>query len=149
MRSVRVDGFTLVELMIVLAIIAILASLSAVIYADALEEARTTSAIAEIRMIEKEVMVREADGALPDSLSEIGLGGILDPWGHPYQYLNFATAPPGARRKDRFLVPLNTSFDLYSMGRDGKSKPPLTASDSHDDVVRAGDGGFVGPASEF
>ena len=46
-------------------------------------------------------------------------------------------------------VPLNTDYDLYSMGRDGKSKTPLTASESHDDIVRALDGEFVGLASEF
>jgi general secretion pathway protein G len=52
-------------------------------------------------------------------------------------------------RKDRFLVPLNTDFDLYSVGRDGESVPPLSAAKSRDDVVRAANGAFIGLASKF
>jgi general secretion pathway protein G len=52
-------------------------------------------------------------------------------------------------RKDRFLVPLNTDFDLYSVGRDGESVPALTAAKSRDDVVRAANGSFIGLASKF
>ena len=52
-------------------------------------------------------------------------------------------------RKDRFLVPINSDFDLYSMGADGASVPALTAKASRDDIVRAADGAFVGLASQF
>jgi len=52
-------------------------------------------------------------------------------------------------RKDRFLVPINTDFDLYSMGKDGESVPALTAAKSRDDVVRAANGAFIGLASKF
>jgi general secretion pathway protein G len=55
----------------------------------------------------------------------------------------------GGARKDRFLVPINSDFDLYSMGKDGQSAGPLTAQKSHDDVIRANDGGFYGLASNF
>jgi len=55
----------------------------------------------------------------------------------------------GGARKDRFLVPINSDFDLYSMGKDGQSVGPLTAQKSHDDVIRANDGGFYGLASNF
>ncbi len=55
----------------------------------------------------------------------------------------------GQARKDRFLVPINSDFDLYSMGKDGDSVGPLTAQKSHDDVIRANDGGFYGLASNF
>ena len=50
---------------------------------------------------------------------------------------------------DRFLVPLNSDFDLYSMGRDGESVAPLTAAKSREDVVRAANGAFIGLASKF
>jgi general secretion pathway protein G len=56
---------------------------------------------------------------------------------------------PSQPRKDRFLVPINTDFDLYSMGRDGESVPALTAAKSRDDVVRAANGSFIGLASKF
>ena len=55
----------------------------------------------------------------------------------------------GKMRKDRFLVPINSDFDLYSMGKDGKSSPPLTASASRDDIIRANDGAYVGPAEGY
>lgn len=56
---------------------------------------------------------------------------------------------PTQPRKDRFLVPINSDFDLYSMGKDGESVAPLNAAKSRDDVVRAANGAFVGLASKF
>lgn len=55
----------------------------------------------------------------------------------------------GNARKDRFLVPINSDYDLYSTGKDGQSLAPLTAKGSSDDVIRANDGGFIGLASNF
>ena len=55
----------------------------------------------------------------------------------------------GHARKDHSLVPINTDFDLYSMGPDGRSSPPLTAKASRDDIVRANDGAFVGVAADY
>ncbi|NOS79612.1 MAG: prepilin-type cleavage/methylation domain-containing protein, partial [Nitrospira sp.] len=55
----------------------------------------------------------------------------------------------GGARKDRFLVPINSDFDIYSMGRDGQTVAPLTAPKSHDDIIRASDGGFYGLAAYF
>ena len=55
----------------------------------------------------------------------------------------------GKWRKDRFLIPLNTDFDLYSMGKDGITNAPLTAEASWDNVVRANNGGYVGLAHRY
>ncbi len=55
----------------------------------------------------------------------------------------------GKARKNKSLVPLNTDFDLYSMGPDGKSKPPLTVKVSDDDIIRANDGRFIGIAKDY
>jgi len=55
----------------------------------------------------------------------------------------------GDARKDRFLVPINSDFDLYSVGPDGKTQAPLSNPDSLDDVIRAADGGFYGLAENF
>jgi general secretion pathway protein G len=52
-------------------------------------------------------------------------------------------------RKDRFQVPINSDFDLYSMGPDGQSMPTLNAPVSRDDILRANDGAFYGIAEEF
>jgi len=55
----------------------------------------------------------------------------------------------GQARKDRFLVPLNSDYDLYSAGKDGESRPPLSAQMSQDDIVRANDGAYIGLASQY
>jgi len=51
--------------------------------------------------------------------------------------------------KDRSMVPVDSDFDFYSMGPAGQSRPPFTAKASRDDIVRAGDGGYFGKASEY
>ncbi len=52
-------------------------------------------------------------------------------------------------RKDRFLVPINSDYDLYSMGPDGETHKSLNVGAGKDDVIRAADGGFYGPAEKF
>ena len=58
-------------------------------------------------------------GQWPATLADIGKGGAKDPWGRNYRYHPFADGIPTNARKDRFLVPLNTTYDLFSKGRDG------------------------------
>jgi general secretion pathway protein G len=92
-------------------------------------------------------------GRLPATLDEIGEQNVTDPWGNPYEYLVIFGLDKqeidGKLRKDRFLIPLNTDFDLYSIGRDGMSVAPLTAEESWDDIVRANNGGYVGLAHKY
>ncbi len=250
-------GLTLFELLVAMTISGILSGIAVVGYGNALHRARVAKAIAEIRMMEREMAKYELDyGFLPDTLAEIAWRA-KDPWQRPYQYLRIQFKaggngsgngsgsgdghgnspppsgdadrsglgggngggsgsggnggggngggggsgsggggngggnggggngggnggggnggggnggggngggngsggnsggcagghghPPGAR-KDRFLVPINCDFDLYSVGPDGESKIPLTAKQSHDDIIRAGDGAYVGVASDF
>lgn len=146
-------GLTVVELCIVMAILSTLAAIAIPAYRDVIERARIIKAIADIRALEGEIAVFETTrGRLPTNLVEIGRGSLLDPWAKPYAYLNFAAAGPGAKgamRKDRFLVPLNSTYDLYAKGKDGQTQPPLTTRVSWDDVVRANDGGYVGLASSY
>jgi general secretion pathway protein G len=52
-------------------------------------------------------------------------------------------------REDKNLHPLNSDLDLYSIGPDGKTNLPLTAKASHDDIIRANDGGYFGVASNY
>ena len=47
------------------------------------------------------------------------------------------------------LVPLNSTYDLYSKGKDGASASALNAHASGDDVIRANDGGYIGLASGY
>ena len=71
------------------------------------------------------------------------MNGMEDPWGNPYVYANHDVVPPGHRRKDHSLVPINSDYDLYSKGEDGASAPPLTANSSKDDIIRGRDGGLL------
>jgi len=194
----RQQGFTIIELMIALAIVGALAGLAIPNYLGFLDKARVARAIAEIRYIERVIDSYEAAyDSLPNNLAQAGAGDMVDPWGNPYEYLNIAalTLPgngggneggggngngggggggngggnntfhwfepdsayaagagngsAGRPRKDRFLHPINSDYDLYSMGKDGESVEPLTAQKSHDDVIRGNDGSFVGLAVEF
>jgi general secretion pathway protein G len=146
----------LIELLLVLVIAGTLASLGLIKIQDVIERARVAKAIGDLEAMQVELLGFESDDdSLPSTLAGIDRDDYLDPWGHPYRYLRFPTGrrgggggPPGAR-KDRFLVPINSTYDLYSMGKDGVSQPPLTAKDSHDDVIRANDGGFVGVAARY
>ncbi len=145
---------TLIELMAVLAIVGILTGMTTEKVAGVRYQAEVAKAIGDIQAIEVDIATYEADGGLlPSSLDEIGRGELLDPWGRPYVYYPFppahGSAPPAGSRRDRFLVPINTTYDLYSVGRDGGSSTPLTAQSSLDDVVRGDDGGFVGLGSKY
>ena len=158
-------AFTLIELLAVMTIIGILSSLAVPRFSDTIERARVAKAIGDLRAITVELLSLDS---LPPTLAAISRQNMLDPWGRPYQYLKF-TCPgggggggrgggggggrgscvPAGARKDRFLVPINSQFDLYSLGRDGNSAPPLTAKASRDDVIVANDGGYIGLARNY
>jgi general secretion pathway protein G len=134
----------------VLAVIGILSSLAVLLYYNFTYQAQIARAVADIAVLSSEISTFEMmNERLPNNLAEIGRAALLDPWGNGYQYLNFSLGPVGQQRKDHALVPINTDFDLYSMGRDGASQPPLTASASRDDIVRANDGQYIGLASGY
>ncbi len=144
-------GFTLVELLITVSIILTIAALAVPNLLSALNQARIARAVGDIHAIGTDIQGYEViNKTYPNTLADIGDGNLNDPWGNPYQYLNFANAKgKGQMRKDRFLVPINTFFDLYSMGPDGNSVAPLTAQASQDDIIWANDGDFVGLASDY
>jgi len=148
------NGFSLVEMLIVVALIMTVSALVVPMLTESLEESKKTSTVNDLEWIAGMLLAFEVEyGRLPDSLEELFRPQAVpvDQWGNEYQYLKIrgGSAPPGQRRKDRFLVPISSDFDLYSMGPDGRSAAPLTASSSRDDIIRANDGAYYGPADEF
>lgn len=149
----RSKGFGLLELMVVLVIISLLASVAVPGYDRYVQRAKIRAAIGDIGKLSlaiEEYRLRNMD-RIPMTLAELGMEIPNDPWGRPYEFLNIRVGGPGAAglRKDGKLNPLNTDFDLYSRGRDGSSKAPLSAAASRDDVVRANNGAFIGLGEDY
>jgi general secretion pathway protein G len=112
------------------------------------ERARVARAVSDIGTLSLKLHRWQRDtNTLPASLAEASLGGD-DPWGRPYVYVR-ADAGRARLRKDRERAPLNTDFDLYSLGPDGESALPLPAASSLDDIVRAADGAYIGVAVNY
>ena len=112
-RRVEPKGFTLLELLIVLAIIGTLASIAISTYHGTIQKAKTVKAIADIKNIATTLDNFYQDNQVyPDTLEQVGLGGLRDPWGNPYQYVNIATAPHQEWRRDRNNKPINSFYDL-------------------------------------
>jgi len=141
----------LVELVLVVAIMGILASVATMSYSHYINKARMISVITEVHDIERSILIyKELSGELPPSLATIGMDRLRDKWGHPYEYLRIQDAKnKGQVRRDRFNNPLNTDFDLYSKGPDGRTQMELNAHFARDDIVRANNGEYVGIASEY
>ena len=150
----RVSGFTLIEIIIVCGLIGTLSMIIVPRLLGYTEKNRGLEAIVDITKISLDIDQYIMDsGTPPDSLADLGADTMRDPWGRPYQYLKIADSTDpgmeGHRRKDHSLVPVNSDYDLYSMGPDGKTGAPFTDSKARDDIVRASNGGYIGPVSEF
>jgi general secretion pathway protein G len=240
-------GYTFIELMMVVAIIGVLASVSATSYSRYIEKVQITKVIVELRNIEKAITAYYAvRGSYPASLADIGFGNVVDRWGNPYEYMRVqdsddvtggngdngggngnsgsgssgsgsggagnngksakgASLPvegvniaclslaclsvaegdvtclnvagvnivcldvvspntahadqssdkgnggsgKGKLRRDRNMNPINSDYDLYSMGKDGETSTQLNSTKGKDDIIRALNGEFVGLASDF
>ncbi len=123
----RSAGFTLIEILVVMVILAILATVVVPRLMDAPDKARTTKAQQEISGIASALQLYRVDnGSYPSTEQNVEAliakpggepaannwksGGYInklprDPWDRPYQYLS-----PGQ----------HGDFDLYSLGADGK-----------------------------
>ena len=136
--------------MVTVAIIGIIAAIATVVFQSFADKARVKKATSEIAAIQTKIKAYEAyEGSLPNSLSDLDDFNMSDPWGNPYQYNALNNITPGERRKDKNLVPLNSDYDLWSNGKDGDSKPPLTAKVSYDDIIRANDGAYIGLGKDY
>lgn len=123
--STRQNGFTLIELMVVLVIIGVLAALIVPNVLDRADDARGTAARTDVNNIVQALKLYRLDNQRYPT-TEQGLEALIrkpsaspvpgnwrpyldklpnDPWGRPYQYLN-----PGVKG----------DIDVLSLGADGK-----------------------------
>ena len=149
----RSAGFTLIEIIVAMAILGALAAIAVPQFSTYRNNARLAQAYADIRNIDLAIRKYKAEnGDWPADIAALGMVDLpTDPWGNAYVYLKIEGVPSasGHARKDHFLVPLNSDFDIYSKGANGTTSVPITATQSQDDVLRANDGRFVGLASAY
>jgi general secretion pathway protein G len=123
-KSKIVRGFTLIELMIVVVILGLLATMVMPKILDKPEQARRTKAKVDMRSLESALALFKTDTGRFPTTSEglqalVGNAGLrgsakdgylervpADPWGNRYIYLS-----PGVHAKD---------YDLVSYGKDGE-----------------------------
>ena len=149
---IRAAGFSLLELVIAIAILGLLTAIAIPTYNGYIAEGEMHKIVREMQGIELLVKNFYTDNdRYPDTLAEVG-GDLNDNWGNPYQYLAIEGGGSEAQnnaRKDHNLHPINSDFDLYSSGADGKSSKPLTAGASKDDIIRANNGSFYGYGKDY
>ena len=148
-------GITALELIIVLGLLSTMVLVAVEAYDTSRQKANVEQAISDIKDIEIAIenYYMENNYTYPSSLADIGMQDRKDPWGNTYNFLNIAALPDKGNdpktRKDKNLFPLNSDYDLYSMGEDGKTKISLTDTESQDDVIRANNGSFIGIGSDY
>lgn len=143
-------GMTLMELMVAVVVAGLLAAVGIPSYNAYVNRARVAVAISDIGSMSAMLYRWQlATRNFPETLAEAGLDGRLDPWGRPYRYLNIETAKPADVRRDRNLRPINTDFDLYSVGPDGETQTQLLGAKARDDIIRANNGQFIGVAQDY
>jgi len=145
----RQRGVTLLELMIVAAAVVMLSAFAIPAFNGYIERSRTSRAIGDIGSISLQLYRWQLNTrSFPASLADAGIVAT-DPWGRAYAYTRVEGTPQNQLRKDHNLHPINTDFDLYSVGPDGNSQKPLTAGPSRDDIIRANNGAYIGVAANY
>jgi general secretion pathway protein G len=139
-------GFTLVELLTVLAILGLLATIAMPAYENMKQKTKVANGLSDLRGVDALIAGYVVDhGNLPSLLTDLPTPVYKDPWGNSYIYYNIKNnTPPGAPYVDiDGVTPLNEDYDLYSQGRDGNSSNDLSGVLSQDDIIRVNSGSMV------
>lgn len=149
--DVKRPGFSLVQLLVTVAIVGLLAVAGIPTCTSIIQGQKVGNAITDLSRIGQAAIAYQLrTGVLPRTLDDLDNIPLHDPWVRKYQYTNLSNAKSkGVARINIRQSPINTLFDVYSLGEDGESVSQLTAISSGDDVVWARDGQFIGLASEY
>ena len=150
-----IHGFTLVELLVVLTIVAALVTMAFPIVYEFRDKSRSSRAAIEIRGLEKDIISFATEKGRYPLTAEVAaassttnpilvpLKNLLDPWGNNYEYKS-------ANTRTYYGAPINTDFDLWSYGpKKGAADNSIVDPDSLDDIVRAKDGSFNELAEKY
>jgi general secretion pathway protein G len=138
-------GFTLVELLMVVAIIGVLATLSIPLFTSYINKTKNAKAMTEIRNLSTEISSYNLDrGSFPEALTDLRPGPFNDPWLRGYEYINIANHPGTELMDKPNFFALNKDYDLFSKGADGDFVRTGGNPLNLDDIVRANDGAFIG-----
>ncbi len=160
-------GFTMIETLMSLAILGVVLAVALPSFKSYQKNTLVAQCEADLSDIAMRLEKFKAfNYSYPWNLSD--LGNIpSDPWGNAYQYLELSNVndkngkvkvdlagdkikgPKPKARKKKNLKPLNSDYDLFSTGEDGRYKANLSAADSLDDCIRADDGAFIGLAADY
>ena len=103
MRTERRDGFTLVEILVALAVVGILVVLAAAAGFRNVQRSRQAEAMVEMRDINTAIsLYATTNGRYPKTIGAATTETRADPWGHAYSYSSDGN-----------------SFELRCLGRDG------------------------------
>lgn len=148
-RSSREQGFTLIELLLIVIILGVLVSMLLPSFGKIMDSVRVTRCVVELSKIQIEIEAYFIENdVLPPSLDVLVMNVEEDVYGNPYRYHVIDTNPAIARQNE-FFVNLNTSYDLYSVGKDGVTSQVIDDPESLDDIIVAADGGFIGLGADF
>ena len=149
-------GFSLLELLLAITIIGILSAIAIPSYRGYLDNNKVNTAISDINLIQLCLERYHTETfQYPPTIATIASclpNNGNDPWGNPYVYLNIINGGNGIRgqvRKDHATNPINTLYDLYSIGKDGVTHVQVSNSRGKDDVILGRDGAFVGLGQNF
>lgn len=136
-------GFTLLELLVVIGIVSILATIALPILKRYVVTTKNARSMADIRTIEKAIAAYSIEkNSLPPTLADVGMSNQLDPWGQSYVYVNHSLG--GTPLKGSNTLALNEDYDLCSGGADGTCSDDYDIPNSQDDIVRHDSGLVVG-----
>jgi len=141
-------------MLVVIAIIGILVSIALPAYENYQDERDFLQSRQDILAIQKSIdLYYVQNNEFPDSLIDIDMQDVTDPWGSRYYYVNIASFDKKNTseklRRDKKLKPVNSDYDLYSAGKDGRTRAPFSAKSSWDDIVRCNNGQYLGYAKDY